>query len=128
MGTSNTISYPPPAMRLSRALLLLENTPGSIQLDEAARAVNLSSSRLRHLVRERLGISPSRYIKHVKLQRAKELLATTELSIKEVMWEAGFTDFSHAVRDYKRLHGETPSQTRERIRSTIDLHPLVSVS
>ena len=66
-------------------------------------------------MRERIGISPSKYVKQLKLQRAKELLDATSLSIKEVMWEAGFTDFSHAVRDYKRLYGETPSQTRRRI-------------
>ena len=115
MGTVHSTVYPQTAVRLARALAFLENVSRNTPLEEAARAVNLSPSRLRHLVREQVGISPSRYIKHVKLERAKELLETTLLSIKEVMWEAGFSDFSHAVRDYKRLYGETPSQTRARL-------------
>ena len=46
--------------------------------------------------------------------RAKELLASTFLSVKEVMSSAGLTDMSHFVRDYKLTFGETPSQTRDR--------------
>ena len=116
MATSNSVTYIQPAIRLTRAIAFLENAPRNAPLEEAARQVNLSSSRLRHLVREHLGLSPTKYMKQVKLQRAKELVMSTALSIKEVMWEAGFTDFSHSVRDYKRLYGETPSQTRERSR------------
>jgi transcriptional regulator GlxA family with amidase domain len=46
------------------------------------------------------------------LQKSKELLETTFLSVKEIMVAVGFADLSHFVRDYKQQFGETPSQTR----------------
>jgi transcriptional regulator GlxA family with amidase domain len=78
----------------------------------AARAVNLSASRLRHLLRQQIGVSPARYAKGVRLESARNLLVTTFLSVKEVMFAAGFNDPSHFAHDYKARFGETPSQTQ----------------
>ena len=100
--------------RISRALRLLSGPPGQMPLADVARELNLSSSRLRHILRDATGVSPSRYVKQQRLMRAKELLENTFLSVKEVMSSAGLTDMSHFVRDYKLTFGETPSQTRDR--------------
>ena len=100
--------------RISRALNLLSSQLSRKPLDDVARELNLSSSRLRHILRDATGVSPRRFVKHQRLLRAKELLETTFLSVKEVMSTAGLTDMSHFVRDYKLTFGETPSQTRDR--------------
>lgn len=85
---------------------------GTLNFTQIARAVNLSTSRLRHLFRKEAGISPLHYVKVVRLQRAHNLMVQTFLTVKEVMSESGFSDISHFVREYKRVFGETPSQTR----------------
>lgn len=97
--------------RVTKALDLLKNR--RLNVDEAARFVNLSSSRLRHLIKQRLGVSPTEFIQTVKLQCAKHLLKTTSLALKEIMWRAGFTPGSHGLRQYKAMYSETPSETRQ---------------
>lgn len=83
-----------------------------VQIKEIAAGLHISSSHLRHLFKKELGIAPAHYLKALRLQAAKELLETTFLSVKEVMAAVGLTDLSHFVRDYKKHHGETPSQSR----------------
>lgn len=57
-------------------------------------------------------MAPTHYVKVLRLQKAKELLENTFLSVKEVMATVGFSDLSHFVRAYKAQYAETPSQTR----------------
>jgi transcriptional regulator GlxA family with amidase domain len=97
--------------RITTVLRLLVSADG-IRLEEAARKVNLSVSRLRHLVREELGVPPHRYLKEFRLRYARQLAENTFLSVKEIMAASGFTDLSHFLRDYKAAFGETPSETR----------------
>lgn len=74
----------------------------------------MSGSRLRHLFRTEMGTPPGRFLKLLRLQRAKELLRGSFLEVKEVATAVGFGDVSHFVRDYKMVHGETPSESRFR--------------
>lgn len=83
-----------------------------ISLDELARALNLSASRLRHLFKNEMGISPVQYLKAQRMQRAKELLETTFLNVKEVMLKVGAKDTSHFIKDFKKAYGLSPSQYR----------------
>lgn len=99
--------------RVVAALQLLESQR-SLPLKQAALTVNLSESRLRHLLREALGTAPHRYLKRRRLLRARELAEGTFLSIKEITLEAGFNDLSHFLRDYKAAFGETPTETRRK--------------
>ena len=100
--------------RVRAALQLLVGATNPLPVEEAAQIVNLSVSRLRHLIRQELGVPLHLYVKRLRLCRARELVAGTFLSMKEIMSAAGFTDISHFLRDYKTAFGETPSQTRRR--------------
>ncbi|MBA3915067.1 MAG: AraC family transcriptional regulator [Acidobacteriales bacterium] len=104
----------PHSSRVIYALQLLQRASSENPIEEVARAINVSSSRLRHLVKQETGISPTQFIKESRLRCAKKLLVSSTLLVKQVMWEAGFTDLSHFVRDYKKMFGETPSETRSR--------------
>ena len=81
-------------------------------LDELARVVNLSSSRLRHLFKDHTGLTPVAYLKTLRLEKAKELLETTFLSHKEIMKRIGVQDKSHFARDFKNVYGLSPSRYR----------------
>ena len=77
-----------------------------------AASCNMSPSRLRHIVKQKTGVSFSRYIKTLRLRRARQLLQETFWSIKRVMLEVGLSDHSHFAKDYKKEFGESPTQTR----------------
>lgn len=83
-----------------------------MSFEHMARRVNLSTSRLSHLFKEEFGIAPTKYLKLMRMERARELIGSTFLSIKEIAAAAGFNDCSHFVRNYKRSFGMTPTQYR----------------
>ncbi len=115
---SSTVLLPPRRegsdKRVAAAFEMLEKSASTIDLDldQIARSVNLSTSRLRHLFTRETGISPLHYVKAVRLRLARRLMLQSFLTVKEVMGQSGFSDVSHFVREYKRVFGETPSETR----------------
>jgi len=79
-------------------------------LDELAREVNLSSSRLRHLFKTETGLSPAQYLRALRMERAKELGEGTFLRVKEIMNSVGLRNTSQFTRTFKRAHGLTPAE------------------
>lgn len=98
--------------RVQKAIMLIrEQIATPMPLSAVAKAVNLSPSRLRHLVKAQTGLSPSQTLKQFRLQKAEELTATTFLTIKQIAAAIGFDD-SHFVRDFRRAFGMSPTQYR----------------
>lgn len=91
------------------------NLQREMVLSEVARLVNLSPSRLQHLFKAETGTSLTQYLKSLRLERARELLETTFLSVKQVMITAGLKNKSHFVKDFKKAYGMTPTQYRREI-------------
>lgn len=79
-----------------------------------AQYVNISPSRLHQLFKDELGLPPAKYLHHLRMKQARELLETSYLSVKEVMRQIGVTDESHFVRDFKKSYGLTPAKYRQR--------------
>ncbi len=77
-----------------------------------AAAVNLSPSRFRQLFAAQVGVAPALYLQRLRLRRARLLIERTFLSVKEVMALVGYNDPSHFSRDFRRLHGMSPSVLR----------------
>ena len=99
--------------RVRRAVTLInKNIRRELILEEIAHAFNLSASRLRHMFTDAIGISPARYLKSLRMRRAKELLETTFLNIKQIRLQVGIKDESHFVRDFKKIYGRSPSRHR----------------
>jgi AraC family transcriptional regulator of arabinose operon len=76
------------------------------------RIIGLSPSRLRHMFKAETGTTPTQFLKSLRIRKAKSLLETTRLSVKEVMASVGVSDPSNFTRDFKRAHGLTPTQVR----------------
>lgn len=83
-----------------------------LDIQRAASAVHLSPSRLRHLFRQQTGIPPARYLKRLRLERARKLLKETFLPINQIMRQVGVSDESHFIRDFKGLFGDPPIRYR----------------
>ena len=99
--------------RVAAVLRVLQAGPNlGLSIGELARLVNLSSSRLSHLFKSQLSTSLGRYRRSLRIGKAKYLLETTFLSVKEISAAIGYAEPSHFVRDFKGLTGFTPSQWR----------------
>ena len=79
---------------------------------DLARMVRLSPSRFNYIFRTETGSSPAHYLKTLRIEKARVLLESTLLSIKEIMIAVGLSDLSHFVREFKSNFGMTPSQYR----------------
>jgi AraC family transcriptional regulator, arabinose operon regulatory protein len=99
--------------RIADAARMIEERMGEpLTVAVLAREFNLSSSRFAHLFREQFGVAPMRYLHTRRMLRARHLLETTFLTVKEVMVRVGCADPSHFARDFRRHHGVAPTQWR----------------
>lgn len=96
-----------------RKMISMLSSDGGFDLSDTAAQVNLSVSRFRHLFKSETGMSPVQYVKTLKLKKAKELLETTPLSIKQIMAEVGIRDKSNFCRDFKKTYGLSPIKYRK---------------
>jgi two-component system response regulator YesN len=80
---------------------------------EVAQSVRLSPSRLREVFKDQTGKSFAQYRKELRLERARQLLETTFLSIKEIAASVGLTSVSHFISDFKEAYRMTPSEYAE---------------
>src|SRR5262252_8687969 len=104
--------------RVETAILDMERQLNrQLSLADIAQSVNLSLSRFRHLFKMETGTTPAQYLKTLRMRRAKELVETTFLNMKQIMCRIGIRDKRHFAKDFERTYGLTPTQYRARCRA-----------
>ena len=93
---------------------ITSNLDRQVTLDDLAQSARLSRSRVSYLFRTQTGLSPLQYIKRLRMEKARELLETTSLSVKQIRARVAMRDRSHFVREFKKTYGVTPSQCRSK--------------
>jgi AraC family transcriptional regulator of arabinose operon len=84
-----------------------------IILADVARAVHLSPSRLAHLFREQVGLTPGQFLEQQRMDRARQLLQLTPLPVSAVADQLGFDSPFYFTRRFTRLTGRSPRQYRQ---------------
>ena len=103
------------SMKLIDAVELMEaNIKEPISQVDLASFVGLSRRQLQRLFQKYLLCTPSRYYLQLRLQRARELLQQTDLSLVDISEQAGFVSNSHFSKSYKEFYGHSPSTERRR--------------
>jgi transcriptional regulator GlxA family with amidase domain len=98
---------------LERAIRYLEaRADGRIRVAELAAIVGVSPSHLTALFRESTGGGPAAFHTSLKMARARTLLDTSSSSISEVARTVGYDDPLYFSRQFRRLHGVSPSEYR----------------
>ncbi|MFU6693228.1 GlxA family transcriptional regulator [Pseudomonas aeruginosa] len=85
-------------------------------LERMAAQAGLALRTLKRRFGAATGLSPIRYLQHVRVDRAKKLLLATPLSIREIAYEVGYENVSFFVRLFRKEAGDTPSHWRGRVR------------
>ena len=93
-----------------------EDVRGELSLNEFAQSVNLSVWRLCHIFKSDVGMPPIRYLRLLRMERAKDLLESSFLSVKEIAFQVGLNDESHFVRDFKSAYGFSPAHYRSQFK------------
>ena len=84
-----------------------------ISLDEVSREINISPYYFSKLFKEETGGNFIDYVTAVRMEKAKELLCTTDKSMKEICSEVGYSDPNYFSRSFKKNVGITPTEYKE---------------
>jgi AraC family transcriptional regulator of adaptative response / methylphosphotriester-DNA alkyltransferase methyltransferase len=113
-GGRKTLSPKTRDRRVQAIRVLLEGSfHRKLGLREMSETVNLSPWRLAHLFKSETGMSPQRYLTLVRLQRAKDQLESTFLSIQEIGAAVGIPNPSQFTKSFKAAYGMTPVEYRK---------------
>ena len=85
-------------------------TKRELPTPELAALCGISEQYLRRLFRSAFGMPPARYVRHLRLRYARELLETGEYSVADAAAEAGFNDTAYFSREFKETFGISPGR------------------
>ena len=94
-------------------LSIRENLESSLTIQQVAEDLGVSYSNFRKLFKEYTGISPATYQQDLRLQRAKELLSITDMSVKEIAYRLNFESPDYFSAKFKAKTGRRPSELRD---------------
>lgn len=103
-----------PTWRLRRVMEYIEDNLGNeLGLETLAATAEFSEFHFSRMFKLRTGLTPHAYVTERRVARAKELLAHSKTSIKEISVQLGFVDQAHMTTVFKRSTGTTPKKFRE---------------
>jgi len=94
---------------------ITEHFAESLTLESITTALNYSIPYLSKQFKLHTGLSPIDFLIRVRLEKAKEWLLRTDLTVNEVASGVGYTDFSYFIRAFKKYTGFTPGQYKEQV-------------
>lgn len=104
----------PEAQFLVKLRLQLEEHLGDSEfgVPQLSMSMNMSQMQLYRKLKALVDQTPSQFIRSYRLQRAKELLKTPDLTISEVAYSVGFSDPNYFSRMFHKEFGNPPSAFR----------------
>jgi two-component system response regulator YesN len=87
-----------------------DNLKEELDLEKTAARFNLSSYYFSRSFKEALGYNFSDYINMLRIKKAKELLISNSLSIKEVCYSVGYSDPNYFSKVFKKYEGLSPKE------------------
>ena len=85
----------------------------NLSLSDISRAFHLSPKYFSRYFRKNLDRSFVEYLNGFRMERAADLLLNTDLPVGEIAMTVGFDNFSYFIRQFKNVHGCTPSRYRK---------------
>jgi len=93
--------------------LLYQNMADSnFGITEFCQQLSISRAQLHRIIRQETGLTTSHYIRLLRLERAKELLATTNLLVYEVAEQVGFSNVAYFSTTFLAAFGYSPKDTK----------------
>ena len=97
----------------TRALAVIaERFREPLGLGELSRELGYSAAYLTNTLRRETGRTVLQWIIHHRLEEAKRLMGETDWSGQQIAQAVGYTHYSHFLRQFRQVHGVTPSAWR----------------
>lgn len=115
-----TIEKKPPEKTLRdgervKAMLqyIQEHYGGELTLAKIAESASISENECLRCFRSMISCTPIQYVKQVRIQKAAELLSSTNRKISDIGEECGFQEMSYFAKTFRELKGCTPGDFRK---------------
>ncbi|MEL6236091.1 MAG: helix-turn-helix domain-containing protein [Pseudomonadota bacterium] len=95
-----------------------ENLARDLRVDELAARENMSLRSFHRLYQTIMGVTPARAVETMRVERAREMLETTDLGVKTIAARCGFAGEPRMRRAFLRLLGLSPTAYRARFQIT----------
>jgi AraC family transcriptional regulator len=103
--------------KLKRALdYIEEHIDRDFGLEELSEVLDMTPHYLCRSFRKSVGMPPHRYLITRRMERAKELLASSDKDVTEIALEVGFSSHSHFTTAFRRSVGYAPRTYRNSVR------------
>jgi AraC family transcriptional regulator len=100
--------------QLSRVQELIESRlDAELPLQELASTAGYSRSHFLRAFHATTGMTPHRYLLSRRIERARRLLAETNMSIAEIAYLCGFSSQAHLTIAFRKVSGHTPGRYRQ---------------
>ena len=96
-------------------LFMQDNLHRDVDLTGIAREASLSPYYFSRAFTAYVGVPPYRYLIRLRMERAQELLRTSELTVTQICQRVGFHSLSHFTTTFHRHTGTTPTGYRRRL-------------
>jgi two-component system response regulator YesN len=83
-----------------------------LTLEDVARKVHISPSRLSHLFKDELGLTIIEYLTDIRITAAKQMLENSDLMVKQIAEKVGYQEASYFTRVFKKNTGVSPAEYR----------------
>ncbi len=80
---------------------------------DLTRAAKMSERNLFRHFRNVFSVSPNEYLRHIRVQRATEMLLNSDKQISKIALECGFCDSNHFCKIFTKMVGHTPNKFRQ---------------
>lgn len=82
-------------------------------VDDMAAAIGVSRSGLARKMRSSMGVSAADFLRRTRMSHAAKLLLSTDLPIKEIAYECGFSDLNYFSKSFKAHYSISPTAYRQ---------------
>lgn len=86
-----------------------------LTLAKIAQSAAVSKNECLRCFQSMIGSTPIQYVKQIRIQKAAELLASTDRKISDIGMECGFQEMSYFAKTFRELKGCTPGAFRRRL-------------
>ena len=88
------------------------NLHSDVSLGEIAAAANMSKYHFAKSFRQAVGLAPHKYLVKLRIERARKLLLSEDVSVEEIAHRVGYADKSHFAAQFVKIVGTTPYRYR----------------
>lgn len=98
---------------IQMAIQIVNERKGMISVNEIAESMKISERTLQRMFKDYIGISPKKFANIIQFQTSlTQISQDSFLKLTDVVYENGYADQSHFIRNIKKFTGKRPSQLK----------------